>query len=656
VARLTPKRDFSIETPPSPVIRVHSSGPRRITLNQEARYIVTVQNDGDAPARGIVLNIRVPQWASIVRAGAQDVPHPPALADQGTAGVQWEVKHLAPGASKALHLGVVPRESRPFELAVDWKCQPAESGPLVANAPSMPNDAEPDDAGSSRVEPQAVNPPAETGDAFDPFAGGVVGRELSPGNDAPPPAGQEGSASVEPTAESTQPELSRPAESVTLEPPPPVEAAAPSETPAAQPAGPAEPQPFGPAPADLQPIAPEPSAPPTSAPGPTEPPVETAPAEAPPVHVPPAADANPPANPPPPLDASPPAVLAEPEAAPPPRGPAELSLSVRGPSQAVLGKKEVFRLTIANSGESDAEDVEVRLMPPSGVGRPIATHRLGTIAAGDSRSTEIDLVAREKKQLSIRAVASAAGGLNTEASKVVQVVWPQLKLEGAGPKVPQTGKPVVYTLRLSNPGTAATGPVEIAAEMPDQVQFVSASAEGQLDRPGGRTVAWRLPSLGAGGEAIVELTCILPGAGSWKFGFGASSPGLQSQTSVSTAVSGEAELALELLPPKGPQSTGREVEYVARVRNLGSAPAQRVSVVVYFSNGIEPVAASGGPHQISPGQVVFNSFGRLDAGEEKLLQIGAVASDPGQHVIRVEVQSASQESLAQEGTVKFAGN
>ena len=88
----------------------------------------------------------------------------------------------------------------------------------------------------------------------------------------------------------------------------------------------------------------------------------------------------------------------------------KLTMRLDGPREVVFGKREVYKLKLGNSGNGPAENVLLTLMPlNSGDTHPI-THRLGTINAGDERSIEIELTARQAGNLTIRVEANGDGG------------------------------------------------------------------------------------------------------------------------------------------------------------------------------------------------------------------------------------------------------
>ena len=60
---------------------------------------------------------------------------------------------------------------------------------------------------------------------------------------------------------------------------------------------------------------------------------------------------------------------------------------------------------------------------------------------------------------------------------------------------------------------------------------------------------------------------------------------------------------MDVKDPQGPVAVGDEATYEVRVRNRGTKEAEGVEVFAYFSRGIEPTGAEGGPNRLGPGQV-----------------------------------------------------
>lgn len=114
----------------SPLLGVETSGPRKIKVNEPATYRVVARNAGHGEAQDVIVTIHLPDWAEVVGSQAQTgtVQMPSA---ESTEGVQWRLEVL-PGDSQAeMTMDIVPRKSRPFDLAVQWTHSPVSSNAMV---------------------------------------------------------------------------------------------------------------------------------------------------------------------------------------------------------------------------------------------------------------------------------------------------------------------------------------------------------------------------------------------------------------------------------------------------------------------------------------------------------------------------------------------
>ncbi len=98
-----------------------------------------------------------------------------------------------------------------------------------------------------------------------------------------------------------------------------------------------------------------------------------------------------------------------------------------------------------------------------------------------------------------------------------------------------------------------------------------------------------------------------------------------------------ADLRLDVKDPEGPVPVGADASYELHVRNRGTKAAENVEVLVYFSNGVEPISADGQPNRLSPGQVVFDQIPAIPPATELVLKVRAKAALAGNHVFRAEV-------------------
>jgi len=123
----SPGNDGLLFTRQSPVLGVATLGPRRITVGKESAYEVAIRNSGQVAADQVVVSIDLPEWAEVL--GAEVSKGATSSANPG--GFRWEVGRVEAASEEKLTLRIVPRQSRPFDLAVQWDYTPAVSQAVI---------------------------------------------------------------------------------------------------------------------------------------------------------------------------------------------------------------------------------------------------------------------------------------------------------------------------------------------------------------------------------------------------------------------------------------------------------------------------------------------------------------------------------------------
>jgi uncharacterized repeat protein (TIGR01451 family) len=434
-----------------PVLSVETLGPRQIAVGKESAYQVTIQNRGEVGAEDVVVYVTLPPWAEVagnqVSTGATQTATPDRVAQP----FQWRVGQLPPQGREKLVLKIVPRESRPFDLAVRWDYQP-----VVSQA----------------------------------------------------------------TIEVQEPKL---------------------------------------------------------------------------------------------------------------------VVRLEGPRDVLFGEKQIYTLKLSNTGNGDAENVFIELIPlGAGESQPVS-HSLGRIEAGQQKTIEVELTARQVGNLTIKVQVRGDGGLYAELAEKVLVRRAALQINVEGPKVQYVGGVGSYRVCVRNPGNAPARNLNFSAGLPPGAKYLS-GIEGARAEATGAKLQWDLETLAPAGERIFLLNCRLDLPGSAQIDVVSTADGdLTASAGMTTRVEALADLVLEIKDPAGPVPVGEETTYQVRVRNRGTKNAPDVQVVTYFSRGIEPTTAEGAQHKIEPGQVAFSPIASLGPGEELVLKICARAETAGNHVFRAEV-------------------
>ena len=114
-----------------PVLSVETHGPRKITVGKESAYEVKIINSGDVAAEDLIVFVNLPEWAEVVGTEASAGSTQIGPSSQISAPFQWKVGRLEAKSLEKMSLRIVPRQSRPFDLAVRWESKPATSQTLI---------------------------------------------------------------------------------------------------------------------------------------------------------------------------------------------------------------------------------------------------------------------------------------------------------------------------------------------------------------------------------------------------------------------------------------------------------------------------------------------------------------------------------------------
>jgi uncharacterized repeat protein (TIGR01451 family) len=334
----------------------------------------------------------------------------------------------------------------------------------------------------------------------------------------------------------------------------------------------------------------------------------------------------------------------------------KLSMTLSGPAEVHFGQTRVYKLSISNPGNGDAENVMVSLLPIGHGAEGSASHKIGVLKAGQNKSIEVELTARQAGALTIRAQAYADGGLRAEASEPVLVRRANLKLDADGPKVKYAGTGGNYRIHVTNPGDATAENVQITLMLPPQAKYVSSNGAGHAEVDRGKIV-WNAGNVQPGGERMFEVQCVLNAQGDNRIQVLVNGDDeLSASAVVNTRVEALADLKLEIRDPQGPIQLGDDAIFEVIIRNRGTKSAENIDLVVFFSEGLEATSVQGGANEIGRGQVMFKTISTLAADSETVLRVHARADRAANHVFRAELVCESlQTKLAAEETTRFYG-
>jgi len=352
-----------------------------------------------------------------------------------------------------------------------------------------------------------------------------------------------------------------------------------------------------------------------------------------------------------------------------------LTTTVRGPESARAGEDARFIINVTNGGSGPANRVLVQATLSDGLYHAQAQKgglieaELPMVKAGEVRTVELKLGAAKSGLQSLQIITAADGSPDATAKASVNVVEPMLVVRQAGPgKCLVGGTDPTFEIELTNPGTAATDPVQVHSVLPDGFDFASASDGGAVATGNARTVSWRLPGLPAGGNKKVTLRLratvategsqlrtvaqsvagdVTPVGGALPGGVAVrpAGRGLEARTESVIAAEGLSAIRFDVTGLENPVMVGREATYEIKVSNRGTGPCQNVQLVAVLADGTEFMGATVGATNQAAAvraqgqQVSFELIPALGVRAEQVYRVRVRATAAGALSFRVQLSS-----------------
>jgi uncharacterized repeat protein (TIGR01451 family) len=312
-----------------------------------------------------------------------------------------------------------------------------------------------------------------------------------------------------------------------------------------------------------------------------------------------------------------------------------VSIEWSGPPMVRLGQPMMCQLVVRNIGGVSVNDVVVRHRPSEGVTYHASEPRpaidqgelvwsLGTLAAGQVRRIDLQMVVQLKGPLTCQATVTFSGA----ASHQVQVNEPQLQLKLKAPEHALPGETVTLLYTVSNPGDGPAEAVKLKTMLPDG-----------LEHQQGKLIEVELGTLAAKEKRTLQLTCTTRGSGLQKCEAVASADGNLTASDVATLDVLTPRLELAMLGPKL-RYIDRKANYVLKVTNPGSAPAANVVVHGVVPASFKYHGSSGGGVYDEAVRTVSWVVGDLAPGQCRDVTLEVVPTAPGDHQVTAQVMSA----------------
>jgi uncharacterized repeat protein (TIGR01451 family) len=324
---------------------------------------------------------------------------------------------------------------------------------------------------------------------------------------------------------------------------------------------------------------------------------------------------------------------------------AHLAVKASGPQKIIVGDSAAFSLTVNNTGDGPAEQVQMHALLPDGLEHPQGKRvrfDLGNLGAGESRTVQVVCMARAGGTQRLVAEATARGGMHVENPCEVAVITPELELKATGPGLRYVDRKATYRLEVTNRGSVGAGNVSMQGKIPDGFRFVTATDGGYYNGDT-RTVAWFLGEVAPGQSRTVQFEALPLRVGEFHYKFSALTERgsrLGVERELVTRVEDLSALTLEVADTEDPVEVGKETVYEVIVTNAGSRTETDIKLVCVVPDKLELESAGGSVRYHAEGKVIlFEPITRLAPRGEAVFKIKTKAVSPGEARFKAQVTS-----------------
>lgn len=321
----------------------------------------------------------------------------------------------------------------------------------------------------------------------------------------------------------------------------------------------------------------------------------------------------------------------------------ELVLELTGPKQVLVGEPVRFAIKLSNPGTGAATQVVLEEDVPPGLSHSSGSrleYEVGRIEPGQTRHLELTLHAAQPGQVLNTLLARADAGLAVKETVEMQVVAPKLQVGIEGPARRYLERQATFTVSVANPGTAPAHDVELVAQLPAGLKFVSTNNAGYYDQSR-HSVIWSLQQLPAGEMGKAQFTAMPTDMGEQRVrAEGKAQMGLESSEDLNLVVEGIAALLFSVGDQMDPIEVGGQTAYEIKVVNQGSKAATNVRLAALVPDGMQPLGAKGPTiEQVQGQRVMFEPVSRLEPKQEATFRITVQGGSAGDHRFRVQLTS-----------------
>lgn len=331
----------------------------------------------------------------------------------------------------------------------------------------------------------------------------------------------------------------------------------------------------------------------------------------------------------------------------------KLVVSIEGPQQANIGTTATHVITVANTGDGIARQVNLIADIPAAL----------KIIQKDGFESPKSLRPGEKAQARIVTIPQAPGGAQVsfsaegvsciaEASTaLLKVTQPELRIDAIGPDMNFVDRDGIYTIKVDNPGEVDIHNVSVEFTIPEGLKITTISRQARMNGEQ-RTLTWEFDKVTPQTEELIQLKAVATNEGEKLCRIRVASDETNGkEVALKTLIATRANLSIQMQNIGGPVKVGTETTFIVVVENRGNNVANNLEIEVQLPKGMRPANPKDGVADEQANAILF-ADSDLQPGKTREFRFTAIGVEKGEHIVRSALQTAgSKQRIIVENSV-----
>ena len=331
-----------------------------------------------------------------------------------------------------------------------------------------------------------------------------------------------------------------------------------------------------------------------------------------------------------------------------------LQTTINGPSQTNLGEQVAHEVTITNTGDGVATQVNLRAtFPPNLVkSKASKSELIPVLEPGQTIKVVYHSQAIAPGPAEIQTAVSSDDGVEPKTASLAMTIFePTLQISAIGPKVNFVNRNGIYTINLENNGEVPVTDILVSLHVPDGLNITTINREANVDAEKG-ILRWTFNEVAAGSVEQIQMMAVAEKEGDLTCNISVDShETAEKQIQLATNITTRANLNVSIKNDSGPVQVGGQAIFTVELENDGSRKAVDVNVKVELPAGLQAVTTDSQKLSISGNTISFTEP-QIGPDRKVSFQFSATGLAPGEHLVRTETLiEGSQRRMIAEDTV-----